>query len=98
MADYRDWKVGDRVVCVSGKPNPDYDRPIPRLGGVYTISWVGLTDEGEVMIDLQEMPQPETEKFYRGVAAIHYRKVQPRKTSIAIFTAMLNRTDVRKEA
>lgn len=94
MSDYRDWQVGDRVVCVGG-PKPGEPEPNPVVGEVYTISWIGLDSYDEVIINLAEMPAPwPQEPWDWGLYdPACFRKVQPRKTSIAIFTRFLKDAD-----
>lgn len=87
---YRDWHVGMKVVCI-GDGMPGYnDCPGDvRIGEVYTIIWVGLTSKGDVSIDLEELPAPETRYLDRGYFASHFRPVQTRATGISVFRAML---------
>lgn len=95
---YLDWKAGDKVVCIKtgawsitkmGETHPQY-------GEVYTIRYIAPSAEtGRLCIRLMEIVNPPcrrggtVETYY---AADRFRKVQPRKTSIAIFTAMLDST------
>lgn len=87
MTQYLDWKVGDRVVCVD-----DNDVRFLEAGKEYTIAAIragtftsrcGTLVEG-VGIQLKEDGSP----YY--YFARRFRKVQPRKTSIAIFERLLN--------
>lgn len=102
---YLDWKVGDRVVYVvasdlwiGGGPSPF------KKGRVYTIDGFDKHNKGDVVVasdgKLYRLPE---DAVYIGVEGIDdlchvrcFRKVQPRKTSIAIFEAMLhgNRSEV----
>lgn len=90
---YADWKVGDRVVCVDAS-NMDFRQgeELPKQGSVYTIREIRDLGRG-VAVRLNEIVNPP--KVYRpgvmecGFFARRFRKVQPRKTDIAIFKAML---------
>lgn len=91
---YRDWHVGMKVVCI--EPVDDPESPNPAYGEVYTIAWIGVSC-GDVMIDLVELPCPESEEFNRGYLAEGFRPVQQRKTSIEIFKRLLINPHVRIE-
>jgi hypothetical protein len=95
---YRDWHVGMRVVCV--EPDmPDDPDPSPRCGGVYTISNIyACPEDGEIMVELHELPSPETEDWWAGWRAKDFRPVQRRKTDISIFNAMLHDKKERVDA
>jgi hypothetical protein len=105
---YRDWQVGDKVVCINGAWTDAQNilavivGECPLVGGeVYTIAKLGLNPTATVSLDgscgfpvcvwLQEVSHPQ--KGY-GFNSGRFRKVQPRKTDISIFTAMLNKTGV----
>lgn len=105
MSDYRDWQVGDRVVCVDDQWHDDngikYECPL-HSGTVYTISGIGESNglyRGAarlVVVDLVEVKNPDSGFFPRhvpGFAAARFRKVQPRKTSIAILERFLKDAD-----
>ncbi len=98
---YRDWHVGMKVVCIAPIQNRTAygDELIPAVGHVYTIRLMGVCGwSGTVTIYLSELVNPEREydlpngsqiQGEPGFAAKHFRPVQPRKTDISIFTAML---------
>lgn len=104
MTKYLDWKVGDRVVYAPppafSPPQGSKHKPLV-VGKVYSLREIILHPlTGDVGVLLAEVvnsihPAFDTE---RGYYANSFRKVEPRKTDISLFTAMLNRTDVREEA
>lgn len=97
---YLDWKVGDRVVCLDDTPS--CEGPFPVKGKVYTIRridfwrhWIAAVPG--VGVWLCEITRPlDANGREHPYGAYRFRKVQPRKTSIAIFEAMLhgNRSEV----
>lgn len=89
MTQYLDWKVGDRVVCVDDTGAETVVYPFPKVGTVCTISWIGY-DGGTLGVDLVEYPCPPSDTILRGWDPEYFRKVQPRKTSIAVFERLLN--------
>lgn len=96
------FHVGQKIVCVTDTytdsgwmfvPNK------PKKGSVYTVR--GITEMGRKnRIHLEEIISPVqqwAEGFYEvGFLPFRFRPVQERKTSIEIFTAMLN-SQTRKE-
>lgn len=92
MTGYLDWKVGDRVVCVDARGKWARHKPI-RAKGIYTIRAIWAhPDTGEVGVTLNEVSNDihPTYGLERGYEARRFRKVAPRKTSIAQFEAMLH--------
>jgi hypothetical protein len=100
---YHDWHVGMKVVCV----DDDWDfgplpgETFPKAGAVYTIR--SLSIEGsEVFVQLAEIVNPvcvfEDIIGESEFAAVNFRPVQPRKTDISIFTAMLDSARERETA
>lgn len=85
--DYRQWHVGMKVVCVQDELD-GAEPPFPVRGTVYTISWIGMSG-GFLVIDLVELPNPETVHFWRGYRPEVFRPVETRTTDISIFQAML---------
>lgn len=97
---YLDWKVGDRVICV----DDDFDvghhpvyrtASLPTKGGVYTVRGFYESTLKGVAVLLDEIvnpPMPSVTLGWRelGFKPKRFRKVQPRKTDISIFTAMLH--------
>lgn len=84
------FHVGQRVVCVN-------DRPIngPHLGGlkrgqVYTVSGFGACADGSLGVHVEEIWREGGTPFF----AHRFRPVVERKTSIAIFEAMLTPSQV----
>lgn len=98
MSGYLDWQVGDRVVCVDDQWSGwglqvRNGIACPLIcGSMYTISRIGPSagiyerSSIRLAIHLCEVDHPNGVGF--NVA--RFRKVQPRKTNIAIFTAMLH--------
>lgn len=89
---YLNWYVGMKVVAI--EPVGDPEPPNPVYGEVYTISWIGVADDGtdDILIDLVELPNPESPRFMRGYEATGFRPAQTRKADISVFTAMLRGT------
>lgn len=98
MSEYRDWKTGDRVVCV-------YDSGTPQLvvGRFYTIAEFDRTPgyctamgaACDFGILLREV-RPNAGK--RSFAPMRFRKVQSRKTDISIFHSILNGHRISEDA
>lgn len=103
MTSYLDWQVGDRVVC-HRDPRPTFKKwnPVgfakPEVGKVYTLREIFAetrfrNSRGAVYVRLAEIVNQPVDTFVGlyepAFAASLFRKVQPRKTSIAIFKAML---------
>ena len=100
---YLDWKVGDKVVCVK-RINPAVRIPnavYPHYQGVYTIREIRDDNrkDGALTVLLSEIDNAHFIGVrlkgafgYREPGFPHtgFRPVQTRKTSIAIFTAMLD--------
>jgi hypothetical protein len=76
---YRDWYVGMKVVCVD---NSEQEENLA-VGRVYTIAAITVGFLGKVYVALAEFP--ETCLWWPK----RFRPVEPRKTDISIFTAML---------
>lgn len=98
---YLDWKVGDRVQCVdNGGAIGRWWNDAPVVGKIYTIRSIHLDHRGDVTVWLNEIQRDPRAIQEHGPLVGYYprrfRKVQPRKTSIAIFEAMLhgNRSEV----
>jgi hypothetical protein len=106
---YRDWHVGMKVVCIdptwgaSGPLQAEYCPNLPVKGQVYTIRTlecrVVVKREGfAVLIRLEEIHNPIN---YQGEPVFFgkkFRPVQPRKTDISIFTAMLTGSKQKEPA
>ena len=107
---YLDWQVGDKVVCVDSvwHGNPASGHPCPLVAGeVYTIASIGSgtgfyrSFVRGILIDLVEVKNPDAPYIdTAGFCAERFRKVQPRKTSIAILERFLNDANapIREEA
>jgi hypothetical protein len=88
--------VGQKVVCIDAQ-HPQtlsgwwrelwhpYEHAVE--GRIYTIS--NLYSNGDGMIELVELPAPETDVWCAGFYAGGFRPVVERKTDISIFTKML---------
>ena len=81
---FRDWQVGDRVVCVDDSP-ATFGGVRPLLGKVYTISKIEADAFPELAIQVSELRY----KWYEFARASRFRKVEPRKTDISVFTRFL---------
>lgn len=104
-----DFQVGDKVVCINdeqefGKkncPNPNVNWRDEKLnlikGKVYTITAIGFIDLfNDVTVKLAEIP-PRSGLDY-GYHHMRFRKVQPKKTDISIFTQMLTKKKLTVDA
>jgi len=107
MSAYRDWKVGDKVVCLQTwfEPCGGYgDEVGPVEGVIYTIREIGYLSPsipGKVHVRLCEIVNKARPCQVVGIweqtfRASRFRPVQKRKTDISIFTAML--TDNKVDA
>lgn len=107
MSGYLDWQVGDKVVCVDAKPYPSLGKytVLPDANQIYTVRriepWQWTSGLSGVGVWLTELPRPSA---VGGIehpwGAFRFRKVQPRKTSIAILERFLNDANapIREEA
>lgn len=108
--NYRDWYVGMKVVCVDAQACGGYgDEHLPQVGSVYTIREL-LSDDfsGIPCLRLVEIVNRtrEYEHAITGKVVVvepaftcrKFRPVQPRKTDISIFTAMLTGAKEREPA
>jgi len=97
---FRDWQVGDPVVCVETLPDDKgWGLSLPEVGSVYTLRKIAIATVGdpEPVVHLNEVMN-RTDTFsvsgnpvYGEVCwpASWFRKVEPRKTSIAILERFL---------
>lgn len=95
MSEYRDWQVGDRVVCIDASPIISNEAGSPKglaEGRFYRIRWIGefYFDGPEQTVIAVRLDGYIRDKDDTPVGANRFRKVQPRKTDISIFTAMLH--------
>lgn len=98
-----DWKIGDKVICINDNIDDFTNYQIAKSlnvnlkldlhglikGKIYTIS--GFEEprsftKSKLCIILKEIKRP---KITQGFAVERFRKVQPKKTDISIFTNML---------
>lgn len=87
---YLDWKVGDKVVCIKDSVARVNDLGLPGYlkGQVFTIARLKWVEPYGLCLGFVERDR-------RNLGHVDgFRKVQPRKTDISIFTAMLNKTGV----
>jgi hypothetical protein len=89
--------VGQKVVAISGECTPDWHGDLPKLGVVYTVLWV-VVDGDDEMIDLVELPSPEIGPFARGYMAKCFRPVVERKTDISFAHEILRKATKRAPA
>lgn len=97
------FRVGQKVVCVSV---PDFrpEQPNkPILGGIYTVRSVAVNHQGLPGIRLEEIRNPVghfTGGFHDepGFFAWRFRSVVDRKTDISVFKAMLKPSKTRVDA
>lgn len=86
---FRDWKVGDKVVCVD-----DFGAPSIYLGRVYTIASIfparGLPDSlGRVCAFACTLVEAEAVQGLGAFNAARFRPVQKRTTDISTLRALL---------
>lgn len=91
MSSYRDWHVGMKVVCVNSSGRMPSGHQLEERR-VYTVTAIdaGLFFEQQterVLITVGVRLQGLGDNWFQ---ARRFRPVQPRKTDIGIFTAMLN--------
>lgn len=93
---FRDWQVGMKVTPLNDDPwDQDYDDEVfPEFGVVYTIRSIGIGYDGNVYITLVEIVNPQRHYELGGYGEIdfrasEFRKVEPRKTDISVFTRFL---------
>lgn len=90
--------VGQKVECIKAV-HPDWDKPpFLTIGAIYTVENIYEPLEGEFALELVELPQPGNDLVFPGFRADHFRPIVERKTSIAIFKAMLNPSKQEVEA
>lgn len=110
--NYLEWHVGMKVVCVGceGTPKPlgywekwqrGWGVTKPSRGEVYTIRSIDVC-KGVVFIRLVELVNPIAQ-YVEGPMepwwpAKGFRPVEPRKTDISVFTAMLTGAKERERA
>ena len=97
---YLDWKVGDNVFCVdaSNTPGGKWFDDAPVVGREYTLAAIYVSGQGYVAVRLVELQRSartlataaRNNIDHSGYRASRFRKVHPRKTSIAIFEQMLH--------
>lgn len=106
MSAHRDWKVGDKVVCVKhpniwqrkarffGMFNRMVAAPCLTIGEVYTLSEIGVGTDRVTRIEKVGVQLVEDQSDLGNTyhSADNFRPVQKRTTDISIFTALLNPT------
>ena len=106
---YLDWKVGDRVVCIDptwgaeGDIQRHFCPNLPEQNRVYTLRSVDCRmvvrgKPNEVLVRLVEVVNPHNYQGEPVFFARKFRKVQPRKTSIASLEAILHGARVPEDA
>ena len=84
------FHVGQRVRCVGTKNRRGRRAAFIRVGETYTIRAMYKTPLGRTIINLYEAVGPLNIKNREcGFEPFHFRPIVERKTSIAIFEAML---------
>lgn len=88
------FHVGQKVVCI-GDEWIEFEPHLPKRGNVYTVREIE-EDNGELFLRLVELVNPVRRyREYFGETtfdAVAFRPVVERKTSIAIFHEILNKT------
>lgn len=101
------FRVGQKVVCVDDKPlgfsRGFHPSEAVKVGTVYTVRRIFIDDEGDVILQLDEVERSDIAKRQwrtdeLGYAAFRFRPIVERKTSISIFKAMLNPSRVKEHA
>lgn len=81
------FRIGMRVCCVNLINDTEFSPP--PVGSISEVSNVFVTDKGVLNIELAEFPAPESDEYFAGWAARHFRPVVNRNASIEIFERML---------
>jgi hypothetical protein len=86
------FHVGQEVVCVDDSGQSDQPPPYISKGAIYTVARAYMTDEfiPVLMLELVELPFPETDDYFAGFEAEYFRPLRKRTTSIEVFKALLN--------
>ncbi len=92
------FRIGQKVECV-GYDGPDIGDPDPCvdalvIGAVYTVANVFVTPCGDLHLELDELPAPETEEYFAGFQAADFRPVVEKKTDISVFEEILRRESI----
>ena len=84
--------VGQKVVCVDDQNwrSGGADGPAPRRGEIYTIAVIGELDNGSPAVGLVEVTPINSRSDRAWYFSKRFRPAVERKTSIEIFTRMLN--------
>ena len=94
------FHVGQKVVCVDSKPRNGFERYLTK-GEIYTVRGFCRNIYDKLGILLVEVRSPRGRFLSgeeRGFRPDRFRPVVSRPTSIAIFTAMLNPSQVTVDA
>lgn len=86
------FRVGQKVVCVSDDWEEEYPGTLVRKGDILTISRMLLCDEGKtVLLEFVEAFSPETDEWSAGYDAAAFRPLVERKTDtgMAILKSIL---------
>ena len=98
---YLDWKVDDKIVGIEEPMDRGWGYERPKQGRIYTIRQIGVGRDGNVGVKLVEIVNEKRDypSVYGGISygevsfvASSFRRVEPRKTSIAIFERFLTDT------
>jgi hypothetical protein len=81
-----DFHVGQKVQCIDDEVEPE---PNPKCGAVYTVADQWVDKDGDAMIDLVELPNPDSEMFEAGYLASAFRALTEPQTDISAFTSLL---------
>lgn len=97
MSEYRDWHVGMEVVYVGATGIKRIGGEVPEINRIYKLTAVELIHAGKVCRtpDGAAVVVPKDTVYVQiGTRLLYlaraFRPVQPRKTSIEVFTALLN--------
>ena len=101
------FRVGQKVVCVKDDELCDglyFDRCGLKKGEVYTVRWAGVyshpyrLQEDHYCVKLEEILRKFDDPAYYDLpfAALRFRPIVERKTSIEVFEKLLSPTSPRK--
>jgi hypothetical protein len=89
------FRIGQKVVCIEEPQWPAFsysDFPyteFPRMGGMYTIRWIGPGKDETPCVLLREITNPDRGSGEPTFYARRFRPAVERRTDISIFTKML---------
>jgi uncharacterized Zn-finger protein len=87
--------VGQKVARVWGRALAP---GVPPLEKVCTVSWVGVDDAGQEVINITEYPASSTGVYIPYYHARYFRPITEKKTDISVFTRILDKLNSKQPA